>query len=259
MTQMTEAYDWRGREVIDADGDKVGTLEELFRDEETQEPEWAVIKTGMFGTKLSFVPLQGAAPAGEDVRVQFSKAQIKDSPRIDDSDGQLSQEEEARLYEHYGMSYSERRSDSGLPEGNGKTGGGRGPVGRDTSGPTTDDAMTRSEEELRVGKMDRERGRARLRKYVVTEQVQQTVPVRREEVRLEREPITDENVDQALGGPEISEEEHEVVLHEEQPVVEKRTVPKERVRMDKDAVTDEAQVSEEVRKERIEAEGDIDR
>jgi uncharacterized protein (TIGR02271 family) len=259
MTQVTEAYDWRGREVIDADGDKVGTLEELFRDEETQEPEWAVIKTGMFGTKLSFVPLQGAAPAGEDVRVQFSKAQIKDSPRIDDSDGQLSQEEEARLYEHYGMSYSERRSDSGLPEGSSEANGDRGAVGRDTSGPTTDDAMTRSEEELRVGKMDRERGRARLRKHVVTEQVQQTVPVRREEVRVEREPITDENVDQALGGPEISEEEHEVVLHEEQPVVEKRTVPKERVRMDKDSVTDEAQVSEEVRKEQIEAEGDIDR
>src|ERR687897_727381 len=134
-----------------------------------------------------------------------------------------------------------------------------GAVGRDTSGPTTDDAMTRSEEELRVGKVDQERGRARLRKYVVTEEVQQTVPVRREEVRVEREPITDGNVDDALDGPAISEEEHEVVLHEEQPVVEKRTVPKERVRMDKQSVTDEAQVSEEVRKERIEADGDLDR
>jgi uncharacterized protein (TIGR02271 family) len=89
--------------------------------------------------------------------------------------------------------------------------------------------------------------------------VTQTVPVKREEVRLEREPITDGNVDQALEGPEISEEEHEVVLHEEEPVVEKRTVPKERVRMEKESVTDEAQVSEEVRKEQIEADGDIDR
>ena len=119
--------------------------------------------------------------------------------------------------------------------------------------------MTRSEEELRVGKADRERGCARLRKYVVTEEVQQTIPVRREEVRVEREPITDGNVDAALDGPEISEEEHEVVLHEEEPVVEKRTVLKERVRMEKDAVRDDAQVSEEVRKEQIEAEGDIDR
>jgi uncharacterized protein (TIGR02271 family) len=256
MTQVTEAYDWRGRDILDADGDKVGTLEELFRDEDTQEPEWAVVRTGMFGTKLSFVPIQGAEPRGEDVQVLFSKAQIKDAPRIDDSEGQLSQDEEARLYEHYGVNYSEHRSDSGLPAGNGADGG---QVGHDTSGPTTDEAMTRSEEELRVGTAERERGRARLRKYVVTEQVTQTVPVKREEVRLEREPITDGNVDKALDGPEISEEEHEVVLHEEEPVVEKRTVPKERVRMEKESVTDEAQVSEEVRKEQIEAEGDIER
>jgi uncharacterized protein (TIGR02271 family) len=253
MTQMTEAYDWRGREIIDADGDKVGTVEELFRDEDTQQPEWAAVRTGLFGTKLSFVPIEAAEPAGENVRVPFSKAQIKDAPKIDDSDGQLSQQEEAELYAHYGMEYGERRSDSGLPEGGASN---NGTVGRDVSGPTTDEAMTRSEEELRVGKADREVGRARLRKYVVTEEVQQTVPVRREEVRVEREPITDGNVDQALDGPEISEEEHEVVLHEEEPVVEKRTVPKERVRMEKDAVTDEAQISEEVRKEQIEAEGD---
>ena len=256
MTELTQAYDWRGREIVDADGDKVGTLEELFRDEDTNEPEWAAVRTGLFGTKLSFVPLQGAEPTGEDVRVPFPKSQIKDAPKIDDSDGQLSQSEEAQLYEHYGMSYGENRSDSGLPEGGASE---RGAVGRDVSGPTTDEAMTRSEEELRVGKMDRERGRARLRKYVVTEQVEQTVPVRREEVRLEREPITDANVDEALSGPEISEEEHEVVLHEEQPVVEKRTVPKERVRLDKESVTEEAQVSEQVRKEQIEADGDLDR
>ena len=155
------------------------------------------------------------------------------------------------------MSYGEQRSDTGLPEGGAADNGGT--VGHDVSGPTTDEAMTRSEEELHVGTADRERGRARLRKYLVTEEVQKTVPVRREEVRVEREPITDGNTDQALEGPEISEEEHEVVLHEEEVVVEKRTVPKERVRMEKEAVTDEAQVSEEVRKEQIEAEGDIER
>jgi uncharacterized protein (TIGR02271 family) len=126
-----------------------------------------------------------------------------------------------------------------------------GAVGRDVSGPTTDDAMTRSEEELRVGTRARESGRVRLRKYVVTEHVQQTVPVRREEVRVEREPITDANVDQAMTGPEISDEEHEVVLHEEKLVVEKRVVPTERVRMDEDTITDEEQVSEEVRKEQV--------
>jgi uncharacterized protein (TIGR02271 family) len=82
------------------------------------------------------------------------------------------------------------------------------------------------------------------------------VPVQREEVRLEREPITDANVGDAKDGPAISEEEHEVTLHEEEVVVEKRAVPKERVRMDKQTVTEDETVSEQVRKEQIEAEGD---
>ena len=127
-------------------------------------------------------------------------------------------------------------------------------VGRDISGPTTDDAMTRSEERLSVGTATQERGRARLRKYVVTENVTQTVPVQREEVRVEREPITDANVADAEAGPAISEEEHEVVLHEERPVVEKEAVPVERVRLATDTVTEEATVSEDVRKEKIDTE-----
>ena len=117
-------------------------------------------------------------------------------------------------------------------------------------------AMTRSEDELRVGTQRRATGRARLRKHVETENVQETVPVEREEVRVEREPITDANRDAALAGPEISEAEHEVTLHTEEPVVEKRTVPKERVRLGKDVHSDEETVSEDVRREHVEAEGD---
>jgi uncharacterized protein (TIGR02271 family) len=111
--------------------------------------------------------------------------------------------------------------------------------------------MTRSEERLRVGTEKQETGRARLRKYVTTENVTQTVPVEREEVRLEREPITDVNRAQAMSGPDLSEDEHEVTLHEERPVVEKETVPVERVRLEKDTVTDDVTVEEEVRKENI--------
>jgi uncharacterized protein (TIGR02271 family) len=124
-------------------------------------------------------------------------------------------------------------------------------VGRDTSGPTTDDAMTRSEERLNVGTEQVQTGRARLRKYVTTEQQTVTVPVTREEVRVEREPITEGNADAALSGPDLSDEEHEVVLTEERPVVSKETVPVERVRLDKETVTDEQQVTDEVRKEEI--------
>jgi uncharacterized protein (TIGR02271 family) len=246
---------WRGRDAVDSDGEQIGTIDEIYMDAETGKPEWLAVKTGMFGSKVSFIPIAEASDAGDGVRVPYDKAQVKDAPKAE-ADGELSQDEEAALYSHYGLDYSESRSDTGLPEGNGGQQPDRDAVGHDTSGPTTDDAMTRSEEELRVGKSSRERGRARLRKYVVTEQVQQTVPVQREEVRLEREPITDANVGDATDGPAISEEEHEVVLHEEEVVTEKRAVPKERVRMDKQTVTEDHTISEEVRKEQIEADGD---
>ncbi|QIG45929.1 YsnF/AvaK domain-containing protein [Nocardioides anomalus] len=118
--------------------------------------------------------------------------------------------------------------------------------------------MTRSEEQLRVGTTSQESGRARLRKYVTTEMETRTVPVRKERAVLETEPINDEDVDQAHGGPAISEEEHEVVLHEEVPVVEKSVQAVERVRLGTETVTEDETLSEEVRTEHIEAEGDVD-
>ena len=247
MHTVQEATELRGLTAVDRDGDKIGKIADVYLDEDTGRPEWLAVSGGLFSSGVSFVPLAQAKREGDDVRVPFEKNHVKDAPRAE-ADGALSQEEEERLYRHYGVDYGERRESYE----------GRPPVGDDVSGPETDNAMTRSEEELRVGTARREAGRARLRKYVVTEEVTQTVPVQREEVRVEREPITDANLDEALDGPEISEEEHEVTLHAEEPVVEKRAVPKERVRMDRDVVTDERTVSEDVRKERIEAEG-IDR
>jgi uncharacterized protein (TIGR02271 family) len=255
MATKEHILNWRGQALTDADGSKIGTIEEIYLDGDTGQPEWALVHTGLFGTKRNFVPLREASESDQGVSAPYTKDQVTDAPSID-PDGQLSQQEEAALYRHYGLEYSEARSGSGLPEGDAATTGTTGTTGRDTSGPTTDDAMTRSEEELHVGTEQRERGRARLRKYVVEEEVTQTVPVRREEVRIEREPITDGNADSATDGPEISEEEHEVVLHEEQPVSEKRVVPKERVRMDKDVETSEEQVSDTVRQERIDVEDD---
>ncbi len=261
MTQThQDVLSLRGQELRGSDGEKIGTIEEIYLDTETQQPEWAVVTTGLFGTKQTFVPIRDMNPSDEGVGVPFDKATVKDAPSID-PDGRLSEREEAELYRHYGLEYSEARSGSGLPEGDAGTTEARGedPVGHDVSGPTTDDAMTRSEEELRVGTAERETGRVRLRKVVVEDEVTQTVPVKREEVRLEREPITDTNVDEAMDGPAISEEEHEVVLHEEEPVAEKRAVPKERVRLDKDVQTDEREVSDTVRKEHIEVDDSADR
>ena len=250
MPTVQEATQMRGMTVVDRDGDKIGKIEDVYLDQDTGRPEWLAVSGGLFSSGVSFVPLAQATTEGADVRVPFEKDHVKDAPRAE-ADGALSQQEEARLYKHYGMEYGETRSDSGLPEGDATPGGSPGVVGNDVSGPETDDAMTRSEEELRVGTTQRETGRVRLKKHIVTEDVTRTVPVTREEVRLEREPITDANRDQALDGPAISEEEHEVTLRSEEPVVEKRAVPKERVRLEKDVETEQREVSETVRSERI--------
>ena len=257
MPVTQDILSWRGQELRSSDDDKLGTIEEIYLDTRTDEPEWALITTGLFGSKQSFVPLRDASQSDEGITVPFDKATVKDAPKID-PDGELSQQQEAELYRHYGLDYSESRSDSGLPEGGTGTTPQetRGVVGEDVSGPETDSAMTRSEEEVRVDTAERESGRARLRKYIVTDQVEETVPVRRETARVEREPITDANVDDAMSGGALTEEEHEVVLHEEEPVAEKRVVPKERVRLDKDVEIEDRTVAEDVRREEIEIDGD---
>ena len=257
--------------VLASDGSKIGSVGQVYLDDQTQDPSWVTVKTGLFGTSESFAPLQGANLTGNDVTIGYTKDQVKDAPRIE-SDGDLSPEEEDRLYRHYGLSGHTGTTETigrdfldtdttttgtttgtaGVTTGTTTDYDRTGTVGHDTSGPTTDDAMTRSEEQLHVGTERREVGKARLRKYIVTENVTKTVPVSHEEVRIEREPITNANRGDALAGPTISEEEHEVVLHAERPVVEKEAVPVERVRLDKETVTSQETVTSDVRKERIE-------
>src|SRR3712207_5794568 len=273
-----------GQDVYDETGSKIGSASEVYLDDETGQPEWVTVRTGLFGTKESFVPIRNADLTDDGVRVPVSKDRVKDAPKID-TDGHLSPQEEQELYRYYGLGSGQGtttdttvgrvdtdttttgtagmaaagtaglagtdRDRDGRPDHTGEA----GVVGRDVSGPTTDNAMTRSEERLNVGTRSEEVGRARLRKYVVTENVTETVPVSREEVRVEREPITDANIGNALDGPAISEEEHEVTLHAERPVVEKEAVPVERVRLDKETVTGQERVSADVRKEEVEVDG----
>ena len=267
-----------GHDVYDEAGEKIGSASEVYLDDETGQPEWATVRTGLFGTKESFVPIRNADLTDDGLRVSVSKAQVKDAPKID-TDGHLSPQEEEELYRYYGMGAGmgtgmtdtgmtdTGMTDTGMTTGytdttatTGMAGAGyaedaAGTVGHDTSGPTTDNSMTRSEERMTVGTTSQEVGRARMRKFVVSENVTESVPVTREEVRVEREPITDANIGNAMDGPAISEVEHEVVLHAEEPVVAKEAVPVERVRLDKETVTDHETVTDEVRKEQIEMEG----
>ncbi|MFF7849469.1 DUF2382 domain-containing protein [Streptomyces sp. NPDC007910] len=268
--------------VYDAEGKKVGDAKHIFVDDATGLPEWVTVKTGMFGTSESFVPIKDAALVDDHLEVPYPKSTIKDAPNVDvDAGGHLSESEEHRLFDHYGIAWDDAWQQANQPGEGGwahggtgtgtaagmetGTGTGTGPMGTaegfaaggaaGRAAHTDDDAMTRSEEQMHVGVERTEAGRVRLRKYVVTEEVQQTVPVSHEEVRIEREPITDANRDEALSGPEITEAEHEVILHEERPVVETRTVPVERVSLKADEVVEEQTVSGEVRKEEIEVEG----
>jgi len=263
-----------GRTLVDMNGDKIGRVDDVYIDEQTNQPDWVAVTTGWFGTKVSFVPIEGITFVGDDAMVQYSKDQVKDAPSAE-ADGHLSEEEETALYSYYGLTggtrtfgdTSDTYGDTSDTYGDtsdtyvetaatGVAADVRGAEGYDTSGPNTDDAMTRSEEELRVDKHVREAGRARLRKWIETENVQMTVPVRREQARVVVEPITDANVDRAMSGPDLSTEEHEVVLTEEVLDVDKRVVPKERVRLETEEVTEDVAVDESVRKERIGYEDD---
>jgi uncharacterized protein (TIGR02271 family) len=244
MINTNNVNDLVGATVYGSDGEKIGTVGQVYVDTDTERPLWLTVKTGLFGNGESFAPLEDATFDGNDVRLSYEKSFVKDAPRIAD-DGALSAEEETALYAYYGNS----RGDASYTadDGNVDT-----TQGYDTSGPTTDDAMTRSEERLHVGTEKVQTGTARLRKHVVTEMQNVTVPVSHEEVTLTREPITEANVGDATSGPDLSEEEHEVTLTSERVVIAKETVPVERVALGTETVTEQQQVSEEVAHEEIE-------
>jgi hypothetical protein len=212
MTQtngMTEAHEWSGRTVKDRDGEQLGKIDALYFDKKTDNLDWALVNPGPVGSKATFVPLAGAAGRGEHVVVQVEATQVRDAPKID-PDREISEEQEVELFRHYGVDYTTEGTVTAT--GNGQPAG-----------------LT-SVEERRVGGTQREQGSARLRKYVVTEQVRQTVAVQREEVRVEREPSGNAGTAESTDGHAISQVEHELVVHQEEVVAEERPAPRERMR-----------------------------
>jgi len=304
QNMVNQLYDCQ---VIDPEGEKIGSVKRVWLDGRTGDPVWASVHTGLFGLKETFVPLQRAELHDDRLQVPVGKAQVKDAPRIEAEGDQMSDEEQQTLYRYYGVSPtgtggdrrgmgrqsrdgqatgrsgtdnrrgtasqpgSVQRSNAGAQQGANQRGGmgqqddmsqqstsGRRRAGMGDSGRAGADqipageGMTRSEERLQVGTEQVETGRVRLVKHVVTEEQQVSVPVSHEEVRIEREPVTDAGSSRA----EIAEGEQEVLLHAEKPVVRKETVPMERVRLAKDTVTEQETVSGEVRKEQIDIEND---
>jgi uncharacterized protein (TIGR02271 family) len=255
MIDSSNVNDLIGTDVYGTDDSKIGTVGQVYVDNDTHAPTWVTIRTGLFGSSESFAPLDDATFESGVVRVAYDKSFVKDAPRVE-SDGDISEDEEGSLYSYYGNGTT---TETPLYDQDADRSDDTGTVGHDTSGPTTDDAMTRSEERLHVGTERVEAGRARLRKHVVTEQVTKTVPVSHEEVTLNREPITDANAADALSGPALSEEEHEVVLTGERVVTAKETVPVERVSLGTETVTEQQTVNEDVSHEEIEFDDDATR
>lgn len=314
-----------------SDGDKIGKVEQVFLDDNTEEVTFVTVNTGLFGAKESFVPVDGAQQDGDRLVLPYTKDVVKDAPNVD-ADQHLSPAEEEEIYRYYKMNYSgagtddrdrdltdrDRTADvadrddryaadtdrnavpasgtagtAGYPENDGYPGTDRDATDRNstagiadvdhdirdrdldadrdrdrTAGTAdldrdrdldrtdrADNGVVRHEEQLHVGKEQRETGRARLRKYVVTDHETVDVPLEREEVRVERTPLNDT---ETTGGT-IGEEDVDVTLHEERPVVAKETVGVEKVGLEKDTVRDTERVDADVRKEQVDVETDADR
>ncbi len=141
--QKDRILQFRGEDLYDRDGDKIGKIEEIYLDAETDQPEWALVHTGLFGTKRTFVPVNEATERDGHLSVPFEKATVKDAPGVE-ANGQLSQREESELYRHYGRDYNEMRVD---PAGTGAgddsaagTTGERARLRRYETGATTEPA-----------------------------------------------------------------------------------------------------------------------
>src|SRR5215217_2792296 len=172
---MVRLDDMRGAPVYDRNGDKIGSVEEIFYDEGSRRPEWIGIGTGFFGTKRVLVPVQGASTSDDGICVAYDKDYVKDSPDIDSDE--IYGDRERELYAYYGVGIGYARSPLADPATRADTG--------------TSESITRSEEELRVGKREAESGRVRLRKWVETEPVALDVELERETARVVRENIDD--------------------------------------------------------------------
>ena len=287
---VERARGWLGRIMVDRDSNKIGEVVDIYLDNETGRPEWAVVRTGLFGLRSSFVPLAEAREVGDELQVPHRRLQVKEAPNIE-PDGQLSEAEEAELYRHYGLDYDTVTLDDGAPAGQTRTGPAGQPAqpeGTDQEGATTirvpkpasaaagglsdtgidaepstptpesgspsldrepDASATESEQGRRdardallvtggepvepaghdqfpvgegvsrpfvyetpgrpeggAGTRRRQPGQVRLRRYLVTEVVTDTEAGQRHEVRVQREPVSDAEVDAVRTTPDRRDE-----------------------------------------------------
>lgn len=243
--------------VYGTDGEKIGSVGQVYLDDRTNQPTFVTVKTGLFGAKETFVPISEANPSRDGLQVPFDKAFVKDAPHVD-ADGSLTPEEEQRIYEYYSIDSSGTAAGTGQGTSAGTVPGADLDAGRDTridagrDVSTDTESVTARNEQLNVGTEVRETGRVRLRKHTYTDTETVEVPVSREEIVVEREPV---DPDSAEARRETGDQDVEVTAHEEVPVVNK-TATAEKVTVDKTQVQDTERVAGTVQHEDIEVEGE---
>lgn len=284
MTDFNRIEDLANATAYDVNGDKVGSVQDVYVNDTSGQPDFITVNHGLFGTGSSIVPLRGHSLRDGDLHLAFPKDRIEDAPDLDDN-GHLTTNDQDALYRHYALTEVQDVTtyETGAPAepvdgaaGHGVDAGAAGAagVGAGAAGlgaadagyadgvagtadagvaGTDSDELIRSEEQLNVSKDRVESGEVHLRKYVVTETETVEVPVEREEVRIVREPITE--ADRAAHTGAIGEAEASVTLHEDQVTVTKESVPVEKVSLETETVRDTETVSEEVRKERFDTDG----
>jgi PRC-barrel domain protein len=231
--------------MVDRDGNRLGEITDIYLDRETERPEWAVVRTGLFGLRSSFVPLAQAIEVEHDIQVPHPRTLVKDAPNIE-ADGQLSEAEEAELYRHYGLDYDTVAADNDQPADQaGRPAADDQPTAPPSGADQPADTPTQAQEKLRVddgeppvsdglgsswpagqerfavgegasrpfvyetpspppdrsGSRRRQPGQVRLRRYLVTEVVTETEAGQQHELRVEQEPISDQDVDAVTATP----------------------------------------------------------
>jgi len=245
-TTTRNYQDWIGADVFDSADDKIGSIDQIYLDDQSGQPEWMTVSTGWFGTSTQFVPISGSAAHGEGLKVPYTTDHIKDAPSVD-ADKHLDEDQERKLYSHYSLDYDAADHETAY-------GGRERPdEGYDYNTTGDDASVTLSEEQLAVDKVQKEAGKVRLRKYVVTEDVNVTVPVKKQVARIVRTPATGTEPG-TIATDDVVEE---VTLKEEEVVVDKNVVAREEVAVETETVVGQEQVSEQVQREEVAVEGDV--
>lgn len=225
---VDELREIRNAPVYTADGEQFGHVGEIWYDEDTREARYLKVGRGALGLRAVCVPVQGGTVRDDGFQLPYGREQLEESPEFGE-DEEWTEEREREFSSYYAETGNRREREV----------------------PDADAALTRSEEEMNVGKRDVEAGQVRLRKYVETEPVEMDVELRRETARVTREPI-----DEPVRGADFGDDEVEVPLRSEEAVVEKQAVAKERIGIEKDVESERRTIADEVRKERIDVDDD---